>query len=101
MNVKIDRDHLDGAKPLQDSAALSGSRRAYGATLGPASHDSAVLSNLSVKVADAVAAEQSRIEQRVTHLASLYSRGEYKPDARSLSKSLIDRALSGTQGVQL
>jgi hypothetical protein len=59
------------------------------------------LSNLSLKVADAVAAEQSRIEQRVSHLASLYARGEYRPDARSLGKALIDQALSGAQGGEL
>jgi hypothetical protein len=101
MNVKIDRDRLDGAAPLQEGNPISGSRRSYGATIGASSHDSAVLSGLSLKVADAVAAEQSRIEQRVTHLASLYAKGEYRPDARSLSHALVDRALSGTPGGEL
>jgi hypothetical protein len=98
MNVKIERDRLDGAAPLQESNPVSGSRRAYGPAFGAGSQDSAVISDLSLKVAHAVAAEQSRIEERVTHLASLYAKGEYSPDARSLSKALVDRAISDRPG---
>jgi anti-sigma28 factor (negative regulator of flagellin synthesis) len=100
MNLKIESDRLEGAGALQNSPTPAG-RRAADAAPARDIKDSASISDLSAKVANAITTEQTRVDNRVSELAALYARGEYRPDAKAVSKAMVDNALPPKDGANL
>jgi hypothetical protein len=103
MDMKIQSEALSGANALETSRAQGSTpdgRRVAGPELGTVGHgiDSVSVSSLASRVAQASAADQIQVSDRVSQLARLYARGEYRPDAASLSRSLVSRALIDGNG---
>lgn len=92
MNLKIESDRLDGANALEN-ASLPPGRRTVDHGAVRTIQDSATISHLTIRVSEAISAEQARVEHRVSELAALYAKDAYQPNAAALSRAMISRAL--------
>src|SRR5271157_4477331 len=97
MSIRIQNDGIAGAAASQVSqtggAAHSASAGA-GAGRGIGGADQVDISSLSGAVANSVAAMASRQADRVSQLAALYAKGQYKVDAVQISRALISEVIS-------
>src|SRR6185295_19112476 len=99
MDMKIQSEALSGANALEASRAqdakLDG-RRMGSPELGTVGHgiDSIAVSSLASRIAQASEAAETSVSERVSELAKLYARGEYRPDAVSLSRAMVERVLT-------
>jgi hypothetical protein len=103
MNMKIPSESLSGTNALEISRAQGSApngRRVGGQESGTMAHgpDSVTVSSLASRIAEASTADDSRASSRVSQLAAQYARGDYRPDAVSLSRAIVSRALSDGGG---
>jgi anti-sigma28 factor (negative regulator of flagellin synthesis) len=99
MNMKIQGEGLSGANALeisrtQDPKADSTGSRHNASGIAAYGGDSVSVSNLASKIAQSSLADEHLMANRVSHLAALYARGEYRPDSASLSRALVSQSLS-------
>ena len=99
MEMKIQSEALGGtnaAETARTNASTPDRHRLGNSEIGAAGHgpDSVAVSSFASRIAEASRADESRIATRVSQLAAQYARGEYRPDAASLSRAMISRALA-------
>jgi hypothetical protein len=101
--MKIQSEALSGANAADNSrvqdSTLDGRRKGF-PELGAVGHgpDSISVSSLASKIAQASGADETRTADRVSRLAALYGRGDYRPDAVSLSRAMVSQALINDNG---
>ena len=100
MDIRIHSEGLDGSSALQTSRTQETSpvgqgERRRGSNAVGGGQDSVQISGLSAQISAANQQQDVQSADRVAALAALYSRGNYRVDARTLSRSLVSHALSG------
>ena len=100
MDIRIQGESLEGANALQTSrteetprAGQSEGQRGLQALEG--GQDSVHLSSLSAQISAINQQQDVQASNRVAALAALYAHGNYRVDARNLSRALVSHALSG------
>lgn len=95
--MKVHTEGLGGAASLETSRTQEAARASHGeprhAAPATTGQDSIQISDLSTQITKVSAQEQARIAGRVSELAALYARGEYRTDAATLSRALVSHAL--------
>ena len=100
MDIRIQSESLEGANALQTSrtqetAAAGQSGRQSGVKALEGGQDSVQISSLSTQISAINQQEDAQASNRVATLAALYAQGNYKVDARNLSRALVSNSLSG------
>jgi hypothetical protein len=100
MSIRIAGDGLEGAlapqiSKTQDTARVAGSSPSGTTKAGGSGGDSVEISGLSTSLAKAGAADDARVDARVSVLRAMYARGDYQPDSAQLSQALVSHALGG------
>ena len=100
MDIRIQSEGLEGANALQTSrtegtplAGQSEGQRGLKALEG--GQDSVHISSLSAQISAINQQQDVQASNRVAALAALYAHGNYRVDARNLSRALVSHALSG------
>ncbi len=97
--MRISGDSAEGVLASQTSRLEESSKSAQGARakdagVAAADGDSIQISDLSATVMEAARADETRTSERISQLAGLYAKGEYRPDSAALSRALVSHALS-------
>jgi flagellar biosynthesis anti-sigma factor FlgM len=96
--MKIDnRNDLSGISPAAATGATSvdsGNRRTTGGATGGTTSDSAELSGLAGKIAQAVGQDASDRAGQVEQLRSQVGNGTYQADSAAISRGVVNEALS-------
>ena len=100
MSIRIASDGLEGAlapqtSKTQDAAQVAGGGRSGRTKTGKSGGDSVEISDLSAGVTRASAADDARVDSRISVLKAMYARGDYHPDSAKLSQALVSHALGG------
>lgn len=102
MSIQIQNDGIAGLAPSQSAPAGSVAQSGSSTKAGSAANsgaDQVDISTLSGNIASSTAALASQQAARVSQLAALYAKGQYRVDSRQLSSALVSRALaSGSVG---
>ena len=102
MNLKIQTGAADASSALEiartDAASRTGSSHGLGSAHS-AGNDSVSISDLSSRISDALSAADAATTKRVSELSALYARGGYQVDAGNLSRTIVNRALDGTDAI--
>jgi hypothetical protein len=97
--MRIHNDGIAGPAASQstpaESAAQPGSST-LSASVANGGTDQVDISSLSGNVAASAGALASQQAARVSQLAALYSRGEYRVDSMEVSRALVSAAISGS-----
>jgi hypothetical protein len=103
MDMKIQSDALSGGSTAETSRVqdptLDGSGGVH-SKYGNVGHakDSIAVSGLASRISELTTTDQVRAADRVSQLAALYARGEYRPDAAVTSRAMVSRALTEVNG---
>lgn len=105
MSIRIAGDGLEGAlapqtSKTQDAAQVAGAGRSGRTKTGESVGDSVEISDLPSGVARASAADEARVDSRISVLRAMYARGDYRSDPAKLSQALVSHALGGAAGDQ-
>jgi anti-sigma28 factor (negative regulator of flagellin synthesis) len=96
--MRIQNDGIAGPSAsgpaAAESVAQSGASTRAGSAGSSSGADQVEISSLSGNVAAAAATLASTQADRVSQLAALYAKGEYRVDSMQLSRALISSAIS-------
>ncbi|GEM_PF-2759597 len=103
--MKIHNDGLHGTNPLETGRTQG--TQPTGGTNGLPAHkisgpegDSVQISGISQHLAESNALDSQQRENRIAHLAALYSKGHYQVNAAALSHKLVSNSISNGESGQ-
>ncbi len=101
--MKIQNDGIQGSNPIetgrtQNTQPARAANRLAGQKVAGTEGDSVEISGISAHLAETNSADGQQRAARVSQLAALYARGEYRTNAADLSKAIVSHAIGAAEG---